>query len=1227
MATLPAEQGKRQAIFHHNGVDLDGENPMANTTNHRWMEVAVGPGNWTAPYGFEWEPIHVRPGDIYAISGFAQITAIGGDHGAIPAYFRVFVNNQARSYIAEVSVYSTNCFETWCYGKTVFAVPENVRYIGVGLYTRNSRSTSAPEPGHTDWKSINVLFANVRFERASLATVDNCLVGPLPGLKKNTERCAPYANATLFGEDFTTMAAWRGKIEGKSSTNGAAIVTGSMCRGGRGSCLRFSGCGSSGDVFSLAAFECTAARPCQVEYWYKGPVVQGFSEAFPGSHTWTAIPSEYSQGDGSGVHTSPSLTVSSWTKVIYLFPKPGMASIQPRPAQICTTRSVDATIFYTLPDPSNNFARNNPTGKHGGCLRAEQEGLWESKVEWNRLKIDLSTLQVDVTDHTFATQLSGTTLLDFGGAAGCNYTELGEVVIDLRGTPFAVAGESSCDCKATSVRDVLDKYGPVNCRCSQWELVAWRGTMSVECVDNNQRCTVRCGGSSGKCSVIGSKLQLEVLYPQQLETDCFVSVTPTVIEQPLQTVHFMAEAFPSSCSDGYLDDIRIVRIIDPLITTIDVGLVNNLDGEMSGSGSSGNDAESQDSTNTSSAGSIAAAVTAVLVVGLIGVCFVRRRRTEQAKRDLDVKHMKEDVGEDGRHNTFAMEENPMIAQNKKNTPTTTSVCNPMFSGKNAGTQHQGPTALYTEPDPTQPGVYDSAKENAPSVAPDGAAYDMPSTDASKAPIYAEYSPGMEPNGAVYDMPSAAPTDLEYLDVDDSSFTSQPWYVAKLDKAACKARVFESPIGGFLVRESKNHSGSYAVCVKIGDGQVQEDLVERDPILGVYTIKFCKDQSFPNLMSLVQHCQTHSIAPKRGTTLKLQQPAGVVYADPCSVAVGVSAADSMYGCLYGQVDSGLLNFFNRIVLSEAEIYDSLAVSPLGTTTDVQLVSLTIALKSAETHCRCLDFAFDHAKRFAAKHSAKLILLFPKMTARSIEIIVMYTADSDLYRKMNASFGGYGKPKGRAMSVHYRQYAQLLISALQCLPDVGQRIVYRGVLMSYTELLNGKTVGDTITWWPFTSTTGSSSILRKKEFFDAVVNVNKATGKIINVVQNNQNVYDAPNNVAKTIFVIMTLAGCSYHIVSFSAFEDEDEYLLLPGSTFKIEGIGFWRNGITEVRLRQVASPYSLVNKDASKSASRGKLPDRAAGQLTYGDINAYLAPDANEEVIYEYGGGGGAASNA
>jgi hypothetical protein len=548
----------------------------------------------------------------------------------------------------------------------------------------------------------------------------------------------------------------------------------------------------------------------------------------------------------------------------------------------------------------------------------------------------------------------------------------------------------------------------------------------------------------------------------------------------------------------------------------------------------------------------------------------------------------------------------------------------MFANNNGDLQEGDPEVLYIEPDPTQPAVYDAAKGNAPSIASNGAVHAMPSTGASKAPFHAEYAPGIESNVAVH----AALTDSEYLDVDDSSFTSQPWYVAKLDKAACKARVFGASIGDFLVRESKHHPGSYAVCVKIGDGKVQEDLIERDPTSGLYKIKFFKDQSFAGLVSLVQHCQTHPITPRNGITLELGlgQPVGVVYADPRSVTVGVSATD-VYGCAYGEVDKGLLKFFNRVVVEEAEIYDPLVQNPLKSMATLKPVSLSVALDTAANHCGSLAKAFDETKLFATnpKYAANLSFYFPNMSASKIQAILMYTKESDqpdfsLYRKMNSAFGGFNKTEGRTMAVHYLPYAQLLISALQCLPEV-KRIVYRGVFMPHTELLNGRTVGDEITWWPFVSTTGTPRVLRKSNFFDAVVRIDNVTGLIVGI-ENNQAKHEGGHSTVtqkKTIFMIITLAG--YQIMG--VYGGEDEYLLLPGSKFKIEGIKPWHNGITEVRLRQVSSPYSLSagGTGSSSSPAGATIASKAAGQLSYTEIDLYMALDSNEDVYERMDGGG------
>ena len=106
---------------------------------------------------------------------------------------------------------------------------------------------------------------------------------------------------------------WRGKTGSVPET--AMVVSGSQCHGGSGSCMQFRGCSYAGDAFSVASVECTLKEPCDVSYWYKGSVVQGFSAAFPGHHTWTAVRKGY---PGNIVEVD---TTTSWTKVQYVFPQ------------------------------------------------------------------------------------------------------------------------------------------------------------------------------------------------------------------------------------------------------------------------------------------------------------------------------------------------------------------------------------------------------------------------------------------------------------------------------------------------------------------------------------------------------------------------------------------------------------------------------------------------------------------------------------------------------------------------------------------------------------------------------------------------------------------------------------------------------------------------------------------------------------------------------------------
>ena len=157
--------------------------------------------------------------------------------------------------------------------------------------------------------------------------------------------------------------------------------------------------------------------------------------------------------------------------------------------------------FYVLPN-ANNSASNDPTNANrGNCATGYQNGAYDSKVIWTRIQIDYTTLRVNATDHTFATLEAGSTMLQYGQATDCagHYSELGKAVIDLRGTPFAVDGVSSCSCTGAAGG---------SCVCGQWTSSGWYNAMTLQCTDNNQYCTVRCGGYGGNCKLTTGYLQL-----------------------------------------------------------------------------------------------------------------------------------------------------------------------------------------------------------------------------------------------------------------------------------------------------------------------------------------------------------------------------------------------------------------------------------------------------------------------------------------------------------------------------------------------------------------------------------------------------------------------------------------------------------------------------------------------------------------------------------------------
>lgn len=136
---------------------------------------------------------------------------------------------------------------------------------------------------------------------------------------------------------------------------------------------------------------------------------------------------------------------------------------------------------------------------------------------------------------------------------------------------------------------------------------------------------------------------------------------------------------------------------------------------------------------------------------------------------------------------------------------------------------------------------------------------------------------------------------EYIDVDGkgssaatqepaNTTTHAPWFVHGMDRGKCKARVLAAAEqGSFLVRISRKTPGAYAFCMNLGNGRVQEDLAkpDRSGKLALYFGNGKKGTpSFPDLQSLVEHCQTNTILPAAGIVLKLGAGAPTL-PPPCS----------------------------------------------------------------------------------------------------------------------------------------------------------------------------------------------------------------------------------------------------------------------------------------------------------------------------------------------------------
>ncbi len=155
----------------------------------------------------------------------------------------------------------------------------------------------------------------------------------------------------------------------------------------------------------------------------------------------------------------------------------------------------------------------------------------------------------------------------------------------------------------------------------------------------------------------------------------------------------------------------------------------------------------------------------------------------------------------------------------------------------------------------------------------------------------------------------------------------------------------------------------------------------------------------------------------------------------------------------------------------------------------------------------------------------------LTEDEVAAFYLYTTESPFYRRLNVAL----RDADRKAVEPYRPYLRLFFSAVARLE--GQRpSLYRGVAM---DLSPRYPVGREVTWWGVSSCTTSLEVAR--QFLGT-------KGK-------------------RTLFEIVPLRA--FGIRPFSAFTEEEEYVLPPGTRLKVTDVVAEKGGLCTIRLEEQA----------------------------------------------------------
>ncbi|MEM9075007.1 MAG: ADP-ribosyltransferase domain-containing protein [Myxococcota bacterium] len=169
---------------------------------------------------------------------------------------------------------------------------------------------------------------------------------------------------------------------------------------------------------------------------------------------------------------------------------------------------------------------------------------------------------------------------------------------------------------------------------------------------------------------------------------------------------------------------------------------------------------------------------------------------------------------------------------------------------------------------------------------------------------------------------------------------------------------------------------------------------------------------------------------------------------------------------------------------------------------------------------LKFPARAAHQFAAKAKSETL------TKHEIAALYLYTTQSSLYRQLNATL----RHPDRSRIEPYLNYLRLFASALSKI-STRTRSLYRGVALDLRRLYPK---GGSVVWWGVSSCTPKLSV---------------ATGFL-------------GNSGKRTLFRVATHSAVS--IQAFSAYKQEEEYILRPGTQLQVDQVSTSK-GLTTIDL--------------------------------------------------------------